>query len=191
MAKQFKKVIEKVDDGGKALIKDLLGDNPTRGFDLDSVYCINNQYYVIELLFCDVTKNPWPRDSHPSRYFIDDKRKFLSLWEITKRLDGRLILINYEATHSEYKLMEVSQCTEVGIQTKDDLVVNKEGMIRWFQALNNHDYLEILELNKDEYRIKCPQCGRSLVFRRGKEGRYKSFWGCSGYPECKTIIKTR
>lgn len=34
---------------------------------------------------------------------------------------------------------------------------------------------------------KCPECGHSLVERRGKWGR--SFTGCSNYPDCKYIKK--
>ena len=32
----------------------------------------------------------------------------------------------------------------------------------------------------------CPVCGKPLV---KKTGRYGVFFGCSGYPECKTILK--
>jgi DNA topoisomerase-1 len=31
----------------------------------------------------------------------------------------------------------------------------------------------------------CPKCGKKMVVR---EGRYGQFLGCSGYPECKTIV---
>ena len=30
--------------------------------------------------------------------------------------------------------------------------------------------------------VKCPQCGKVLVLRDGKNGK---FWGCSGYPTCQ------
>jgi len=33
----------------------------------------------------------------------------------------------------------------------------------------------------------CPLCGKPLVAKRG---RYGAFFGCSGYPECKFILKT-
>ena len=33
--------------------------------------------------------------------------------------------------------------------------------------------------------VKCPVCGRDIVARRSKKGRV--FYGCSGYPACKTI----
>ncbi len=31
----------------------------------------------------------------------------------------------------------------------------------------------------------CETCGRPLVLKRG---RFGTFWACSGYPECKTIV---
>ncbi len=35
----------------------------------------------------------------------------------------------------------------------------------------------------------CPQCGKSMVLRTARQGKNKgnSFWGCSGYPECKGV----
>lgn len=33
--------------------------------------------------------------------------------------------------------------------------------------------------------IKCPKCGKPLVRRKSTKG---FFWGCSGYPDCKTIF---
>jgi DNA topoisomerase-1 len=36
---------------------------------------------------------------------------------------------------------------------------------------------------------KCPECGERLVERKGKWG--KIFIGCSGYPDCKYIKKSK
>ncbi len=36
---------------------------------------------------------------------------------------------------------------------------------------------------------KCPECGSNLVERKGKWGKF--FTGCSGYPKCKYIKKTK
>ena len=33
--------------------------------------------------------------------------------------------------------------------------------------------------------IKCPECGKSMTRRKGKNGY---FWGCSGYPYCKLTV---
>lgn len=37
-----------------------------------------------------------------------------------------------------------------------------------------------------ETGIKCPNCGRIMLVRTGKSGT--QFLGCSGYPECKTVM---
>ena len=34
--------------------------------------------------------------------------------------------------------------------------------------------------------VKCPNCGKIMIRRKGKNGY---FWGCSGFPECKTTAK--
>jgi len=39
---------------------------------------------------------------------------------------------------------------------------------------------------------QCPRCGKTMVLRTSKKGKYQGnqFWGCSGYPNCKTILQT-
>ncbi|HSA33094.1 MAG TPA: four helix bundle suffix domain-containing protein [bacterium] len=36
----------------------------------------------------------------------------------------------------------------------------------------------------------CPKCGKAMVLRTAKTGKMagRSFWGCSGYPECKGVV---
>ena len=43
---------------------------------------------------------------------------------------------------------------------------------------------EIKELEKQEK--KCSKCGKPMILRKSVYGQ---FWGCSGYPKCKTIEK--
>ena len=37
---------------------------------------------------------------------------------------------------------------------------------------------------------ECPQCGKPMVLRTAKKGKNegRSFWGCSGYPNCKGVV---
>jgi restriction system protein len=37
----------------------------------------------------------------------------------------------------------------------------------------------------------CPKCGRPMVLRTAKAGRNAGtqFWGCTGYPECKEVVR--
>jgi restriction system protein len=32
---------------------------------------------------------------------------------------------------------------------------------------------------------RCPRCGKPMVSRCAKSGSNATFWGCSGYPECR------
>lgn len=68
----------------------------------------------------------------------------------------------------------------------------------WYEELQNfYDFfmpvLEHAQNNMEKIPPKildeeCPNCGKSLVLRRG---RYGEFIGCSGYPDCKYIKKEK
>ena len=49
-------------------------------------------------------------------------------------------------------------------------------------CVNEAKFIHI-EPSKD--LVKCPKCGKVLLRRKGKNG---FFWGCSGYPDCKTTF---
>ncbi|ECO3446594.1 hypothetical protein FX743_09045 [Campylobacter coli] len=94
---QNSKPIGKSDDSSKEFIIRCLGGDKTYGFDIDSVYVyqnsINSKYYIFEYLKCDsiyVT----PHTSDPNKYPYNWK-KFHSLFQLTKKLGGTLILVNY------------------------------------------------------------------------------------------------
>ena len=40
------------------------------------------------------------------------------------------------------------------------------------------------EITPSKNSVLCPNCGKIMIRRKGKKGY---FWGCSGYPECKTM----
>lgn len=135
------KSISKWDDSAKLLVIQLLWWDKTWGFDLDSVYCVNGHYYIIEFLKCE-SNIPWvtPFTSHPNRYRFN-KQKFISLRNITQRLKWTLYLINYEMINEKawdrFKLMKVlSLDEEKGIETDDKLMDFKNMQKRW-KDLNN------------------------------------------------------
>ncbi|MGC8669191.1 MAG: type I DNA topoisomerase [Chthonomonadales bacterium] len=45
--------------------------------------------------------------------------------------------------------------------------------------------MERVKPQPQETDIQCPSCGRKMLLR---EGRYGKFLGCSGYPKCKTVL---
>ncbi|MBO5790625.1 MAG: topoisomerase DNA-binding C4 zinc finger domain-containing protein, partial [Clostridia bacterium] len=48
---------------------------------------------------------------------------------------------------------------------------------------SNREHIQNIRTMKAEIEQNiCPRCGKPLVKRNGPKG---SFWGCSGYPNCK------
>ena len=43
-----------------------------------------------------------------------------------------------------------------------------------------------VEIISSKNAVKCPNCGKVMIRRKGKNGY---FWGCSGFPECRTTAK--
>jgi hypothetical protein len=126
------KPIMKVDDDAKKLIIESLEGEDTGGFDIDSIYKIKDEYIIIEFLKCDTVR---PRDSHPNRYWFKNKQKFLSLWELTNRLEGKLYLLNYEDSREQFKIMKVLGMDIDSIKT-DDRMWNFSDFKNWFKSLN-------------------------------------------------------
>ncbi len=80
-----------------------------------------------------------------------------------------------------------------GMETKLDKIAEKKAV--WNDVLQEFYTPFIEEVNKAlqnnervkiESKIKCPNCGKPMVLRIGKNG--SQFLGCSGYPECKTMM---
>lgn len=130
------KTIKKPDDDGKKLIIDLLDDRVTGGFDVDSIYKIDGKWIVLELLKCDTVR---PFESHPNRYWFKNKRKFLSLWELTHDLKGTLYLLNYEDSREQLLLIKVLEIDKTrGITKEEKRKLTFAEAKTWFQELNNH-----------------------------------------------------
>ena len=80
-----------------------------------------------------------------------------------------------------------------GMETKLDKIAEKKAV--WNDVLQEFYTPFIDEVNKAlqtgervkiESKIKCPNCGKPMVLRISKNG--SQFLGCSGYPECKTMM---
>ncbi|MCC6444562.1 MAG: type I DNA topoisomerase [Armatimonadetes bacterium] len=81
---------------------------------------------------------------------------------------------------------------------EDHLDDIEEGSLDWIQLLRDfyapfeetlnraQNEIEAVKVAPKETDIPCPNCGKNMVIRRS---RFGEFLGCSGYPECKTILK--
>lgn len=57
--------------------------------------------------------------------------------------------------------------------------------MRQFPGFKDDAYMQSPLADGESAKIKCPNCGRVMSNRNGKNGR---FLGCSGYPNCKTTM---
>ncbi len=95
-------------------------------------------------------------------------------------------LVNQFADIMDYKFT-------AGMESKLDEIAEKKAV--WNEVLEKFYEPFIQEVNKAlgnnervkiESNIKCPNCGRPMLVRTSRKGQ--QFLGCSGYPECKTVM---
>lgn len=60
----------------------------------------------------------------------------------------------------------------------------KKGRFGTFLACSNYPKCKFTKSIVLGTGVKCPDCGKELIKKNTKRG--KIFWGCSGYPNCKT-----
>lgn len=93
-------------------------------------------------------------------------------------------IVNVKFTNQmEENLDEVENGKEKWVNLLDDFYDDFEKTLK--KAKTDMDGVKI-QLKEDETDIVCDKCGRKMVV---KVGRYGKFIACPGYPECKNIIK--
>ncbi|MFM4834757.1 topoisomerase DNA-binding C4 zinc finger domain-containing protein [Aeromonas media] len=67
--------------------------------------------------------------------------------------------------------------------------ISEEVRISLERVANNSDENEAAVVNAGPAPT-CPKCGTTMVLRTSKRGDTKgnSFWGCPGYPKCRSLI---
>ncbi|WP_270978283.1 hypothetical protein [Campylobacter helveticus] len=102
---QTSKTISKSDDTSKEFIIKCLNGDKTYGFDIDSIYLLlnesTNQYYIFEYLKCE-NEHLTPHQSNP-KFYPYNWRKFHSLFQLSKKLGAKLILVNYSDGYKTIK----------------------------------------------------------------------------------------
>lgn len=80
-----------------------------------------------------------------------------------------------------------------GMEEKLDQIADKKAV--WNEVLQNfydpfidnvNDVMSNAQKIKIESDVTCPNCGRKMIVKTNRYGN--QFLGCSGYPECKTIL---
>ena len=119
------------------------------------------------------------------RHYVEKNQKQLAPTELGKVVNKLLVesfpdIINVEFTANiENQFDEVAEGKE---EWKDVL---REFYAPFEKELKKIDEeLEHVQVKEEESNIKCEKCGRTMVI---KYGRYGKFLACPGYPECKNI----
>lgn len=113
------KMLNKADDSAAKLLMELLSGSHGRNFDIESLFVERLddgswKFTIYEFLKGLKVK---PEHSHPNYYWNQNKRKFLSLWALTKvfrkaGFDAELLLVNYDDDRTNVKVMKVLDVTE-------------------------------------------------------------------------------
>ena len=81
--------------------------------------------------------------------------------------------------------------TAIWEKTLEEIATGKGSLEKFYQS-QLKDLNELLtkakkiEIKPSASQVICPSCGKAMVRRKGKNGY---FWGCSGYPECKSTAR--
>jgi hypothetical protein len=129
----------KFDDEIKALIIEALDENKTGGGDIDALFKTKDGFVIIEFLRCLTVR---PFESHPNRYWnygiakTGNKNKFLALWNIAQKTGSKLILVNYEDSREQFKIIEVKGLSDSKqIYDETSTTMNFEQFKTWFKIL--------------------------------------------------------
>lgn len=137
----------KDDAEGFKLSQHALGDTKPGGCNVDFFTEIDGKTIILEKLRCITVT---PEVSFPNYYWNKDKGKFLALWRLTQKTNGIFYCINYEDSHTSFKMIKVLNIDfEKGITEHVSEIVNFQEYSHWFQGLNKgYDcFANIHELN--------------------------------------------
>lgn len=124
-----------------------------------------------------------------SREYVKREAKTLYLTELGEVMTNLLKerfpkIVNYKFTaQMEEKLDEVEHGQEEWVELLDEFYSDFDKTLK--KAKEEMEGVK-LQLKEDQTDIICDKCGRQMVV---KVGRYGKFIACPGYPECKNVLK--
>ena len=126
-------------------------------------------------------------NSLTSRFYILIENKKIFPTELGKNVN-KFLVSNFETIINEKFTMEMEE-------KLDEIAENKKD---WKKVISDfyavfETFLKKSDGDSEDYKIKdevldekCPQCGKNLVIKKTKFGK---FIGCSGFPDCNYIKK--
>ena len=135
------------DISGSEFAIEMLKGDITFGINFDRIQYHKSakRYVILEYLLCDekqFDRNITPYTSHPNKYFTKNKHKFLSLWDLAKKIEASLFLVNYSKKGTLYdnevlimNVINISDNSTTPVKTKDKKYTREE-FSDWLRKLN-------------------------------------------------------
>ena len=119
------------------------------------------------------------------RHYVEKNQKQLAPTELGKVVNKLLVESFPDIINVEFTANIENQFDEVAEGKEEWKEVLREFYAPFEKELKKIDEeLEHVQVKEEESNIKCEKCGRKMVI---KYGRYGKFLACPGYPECKNI----
>ena len=119
------------------------------------------------------------------RHYVEKNQKQLAPTELGKVVNKLLVESFPDIINVEFTANIENQFDEVAEGKEEWKEVLREFYEPFEKELKKIDEeLEHVQVKEEESNIKCEKCGRTMVI---KYGRYGKFLACPGYPECKNI----
>ena len=119
------------------------------------------------------------------RHYVEKNQKQLAPTELGKVVNKLLVESFPDIINVEFTANIENQFDEVAEGKEEWKEVLREFYAPFEKELKKIDEeLEHVQVKEEESNIKCEKCGRTMVI---KYGRYGKFLACPGYPECKNI----
>ena len=118
-------------------------------------------------------------------YVVMDKKRFIPT-EIGAMVS--LFLTNHLTKYVDFQFTANLEDTldNIAIGNQQKLPVLHQFWDELHALVTEKQNISKMELTSEQLDENCPECGKPLISRFGKYGR---FVGCSGYPECKYMRK--
>ncbi len=130
------------DSSGFEFVKEILDGDPTCAINFDRLQKHpEKRYMIFEYLLCEEVQTVTPHTSHPNKYWHKNSQKFISLFNVSKDLPAKLVLVNYDKKGTKHedkvKVIVVKEIEDnKGITKSDETDMTREGFKKWFRQLN-------------------------------------------------------
>jgi hypothetical protein len=122
--------------------KEMLSGDVGYSIDFDGVQKHKERGYIIwEFLLCEKNQFVDPYTSHPNRYWHKNKNKFIRLFELSKKLEATLYLVNYakSGTIHEDKILAIKVLSidpVKGVSEQQIKKFTRASFKQWYRGLN-------------------------------------------------------